>query len=216
MPEIPDFPPNSINPRTGEKPAAPSTEPKKKLEQVTAGEVKTRKTPLGKKFKTIFTGGDAKGTANYVLLDVLVPAARDMIADAVSAGVEKMLFGEVRSRSRRGSGGATGYVAYNKVASAIRERDEPRAISRRSRATHDFGEIILNTQVEAEEVIDRLNEQCRQYGQASVADLYDLIGISSNYTDEKWGWTTMIGSDIDRVRGGGYALDLPRTEQLDN
>ena len=79
---------------------------------------------------------------------------------------------------------------------------------------HDFNEIILGTRVEAEEVIDRLFDLLSKYDNASVADLYELVGITANFTDEKWGWTDLRGASVAKVRNG-YLLDLPRPEPLD-
>lgn len=169
---------------------------------------------LGKRFSETFIGGDAKSVWSYVLFDVLIPASKDMVADAMSTGVERMLFGESRVSSRRSRGG-NGYVNYSRFSSGgRREREEPRGISRRARASHDFNEIILETRSEAENVIDRLFDQVSQFEMATVGDLYDLVGINSNYTDNKWGWTDLRGAGVTRVRGG-YLLELPRPEPLD-
>ena len=48
----------------------------------------------------------------------------------------------------------------------------------------------------------------------SVADLYDLVGISGNYTDNKYGWTNLRNSDVQRVRDG-YLLKLPKALPFD-
>lgn len=192
----------------------------KNVEKVVTGEVVRRKKPLGKRIKEIFVGGDARSVGNYVMFDVLVPAAKDTIADIVSQGIERMLFGEARSTSRRTgfrpSGGSPGYVSYNRFSpSQPTRREEPRAqISRRARASHDFDEIILSTRIEAEEVIDRLFDLVARYETATVADLYELVGVTGNYTDDKWGWTDIRGAGVTRVRNG-YLLDLPRPEPLD-
>lgn len=207
----PEMPSNSR-----EKGPKKEVEPKK-IEQVTVNEVQRRKKPLGKRFTETFVQGEAKGAASYVLYDVLIPAAKDAVADAFSQGIERMLFGEVRSRSRRGaSAGPTTYTSYGRYSSgpANVRREEPRNISKKARGAHDFDEIILATRPEAEEVIDRLNELLSRYGSASVGDMYELVGITSNYTDEKWGWTDLRGSEIIRVRDG-YLLDLPRPDSLD-
>lgn len=193
----------------------------KKVERVVAGNVVRRKKPLGKRFTETFVGGDAKGVLHYVVMDVLVPAAKDMAADAVSQGIERMLFGEARSASRRTGirpGVVPGHVSYNRYApsssrGSIREEQRP-SISRRARSSHDFDEIILATRVEAEEVIDRLFDLISRYETASVADLYELVGITGNYTDEKWGWVDIRGAAVARVRNG-YLLDLPKPEPLD-
>lgn len=194
----------------------------KKIERVVGGEVVRRKKPLGKRLRETFVGGDAKSVWGYVVLDVMIPAAKDMVADATSQGIEKMLFGEARSTSRRGRNysGSNGHVSYNRMSSGSRppwDRDRPdprRSVSQRSRASHDFDEIILETRGEAEEVIDRLFELISKYETASVADLYELTGINGNYTDNKWGWSDIRGAGVTRVRSG-YLLDLPRPEPLD-
>lgn len=196
------------------------TTPEKKIERVVESEVVRRRKPLGKRFLETFAGGDAKSVLGYVMMDVLLPAAKDTIADAVSQGIERMLFGEVRSTSRRTghrpTGGSSGYVSYNRYTSGnpAMRREEPRSVSSRARARHDFDEIILATRVEAEEVIDRLFDLVSRYESATVADLYELVGVSGNYTDDKWGWTDLRGAGVTRVRNG-YLLDLPKPENLD-
>jgi hypothetical protein len=52
-----------------------------------------------------------------------------------------------------------------------------------------------------------------QYEQATVNDLYELVGVSGNFTDENYGWTDIRGAGITRIRGG-YLLDLPKAELL--
>lgn len=210
-----DFPSNSRRP-----PAEPKLAPEtKKIERVTEGEAIRRKKSLGKRFKETFFGGDTKGVFEYIMLDVLVPAAKDTITEAASQGVERIMYGEVRSNHRRGfrSGGSSNYTPYNRYSPVGRAsgRDEERrpSISRRARANHDFDEIILESRVEATEVIDRLFDLVSKYEAATVADLYELVGISGNFQDEKWGWTDIRGAGVSRVRGG-YLLNLPDPEPL--
>lgn len=206
------FPSNSKRPVRGRD------EPKK-VERVVQGEVVRRKTPLGRRVAQNIIGGDAQSVWGFMFGDVLIPAARDMIADALTGGIERAIFGDSvghgRSRSRS-RGGPIGHTPYNRYSSSSRHpRDEPRReLSRRARATHSFDEIILGTRVEAEEVLDRLDDLCDRYDNASVADLYELVGISGNYTDDKWGWTDIRGAGVQRVRNG-YLLNLPKPEPLD-
>lgn len=217
-----NYPNNSYKAKTA-KPAKDEQEVEpKKVEKVVAGEVVRRKKPLGKRFAETFIGGDAKSVMGYVMMDVLLPAAKDTIADAVSQGIERMLFGEVRSTSRRTGvrpSGSNGYVSYNRYtpnSSRIPDhrREDPRNASRRARNSHNFDEIILPTRVEAEEVIDNLFQLLSKYDQATVSDLYDLVGVTGDYTDEKWGWTDIRGAGVTRIRNG-YLLDLPKPEPLD-
>lgn len=191
----------------------------KKVEQVVSGGVVRRKKPLRKRFAETFVNGDARGVASYILLDILIPAAKDTVVDAMSQGAEKMFFGEARSSSRRSGnrpGSNNGYVSYNRYAptNTHGRREEPRVPSRRARATHNFDEIILATRVEAEEVIDRLFDLVSRYDSATVADLYELVGVTGDYTDDKYGWVDIRGAGVTRVRNG-YLLDLPKPEPLE-
>lgn len=191
----------------------------KKIEKVVTGDVVRRKTPLGKKFAETFVGGDAKSVVGYIMWDVLMPAAKDTVADAVSQGIERMLFGEARSTSRRTGmkpGGSSTYTNYSSrfAPSSKPYRSEDRPMSRRARANHEFDEIVLPTRVEADRVLERLYDLLSQYEVATVADLYSLVGVTGNYTDDKWGWTELRGSRVERIREG-YLLDLPKPEPID-
>jgi hypothetical protein len=190
---------------------------------VTSGDAVRRRPSLGKQFKHTFFGGDAKTAVQYMLLNVLLPSAQEMFLETLQAGMERLVYGE--SRPRRGPmggpmGGALGHVAYNRMSQARSmgppgAASPPPAISRRARSTHAFDEIIIPTRNEAEEVLDRMHDILSKYESVTVADLYELTGVSSAHTDHKWGWTDLRGARVGRVRGqGGYLLDLPAPEPL--
>jgi hypothetical protein len=194
-----------------------SREPAKKepIERVTQSEAFQRKKSVGKRFSETFLGGDARSVGSYIFFDVFLSAARDMVVDMVTMGAERMFYGESRPRASRGfrpTGGFAGHTNYNRVAAGLRP-DPREAMSHRARATHDFGEIIIDTRVEAEAVVDKMFHQIEKYGQVTVADLYDLVGITSAYTDNKWGWIDLQGTDIRRTRDG-YLLKLPPPDSL--
>lgn len=199
-----EFPPNSETSKRGTS--------DKNITPVTSGATRRRKS-LRKQFSETFVAGDMKTAIRYVLFDVLLPAAKDMIVEAGSQGIEKLIFGDSRRRgSRMPPSGPTGHVSYNRY--SMGGSGPQRAISRQARARHNFDEIVLDQRAEAEEVIDRLFDLVSRYESASVADLYELVGLASNHTDHKWGWTDLMGAGVSRIRGG-YLLDLPEPEPLD-
>lgn len=217
-----EFPSNSKMTAPAKKASSAKVE-EKKVEKVVTGKVVQRKKSLGTKFKeTFISGADSKSVLEYVLFDILKPAAKDMIVDATQAGLERTFYGEARSGGRRGYGrgpSGPGYTAYNRPgAPVVRSggpREEPRhAPSRRARANHDFGEIILQTRVEANAVMDTLYELLSRFEVVTVADLYDAVDVESAFTDNRWGWEDLQGSDIRRVRDG-YLLVLPRPVPID-
>jgi hypothetical protein len=197
----------------------PVTEPVKKVEKVVEGTVIRKKKPWNKRFMESFVEGDGKSVGSYIWFDILLPAAKDTVADVFSQGIERMLWGESRSTSRRPGahrGSHNNYVSYNRYGnnSALARREEPRRSDRRSRSPHRFDDIIIPTRVEAEEVLDRMFDLVAKYDFISVSELCELLGLPSDYTDEKYGWTDIRRVTIERVTHG-YRLNLPRPEPLD-
>ena len=224
--EYPQYPSNSHKSNKLEpvEKLVEDVEKSDKVSKIIEGEVIRRKKPLRKRFMETFFGGDIRNVRSFIMFEVLLPAAKDAIADSVSQGIEKTLWGESRSTNRRSRSsyyGENNYTSYNRFMKPDprqKRTDEFRGIgpapSRRARANHDFDEIILATRVEAEEVIDRMFNLVQKYEAASVADLYDMLGVSSDYTDRKWGWTDLRSAGVTRI-SNGYLLDLPRAEPLD-
>lgn len=208
-----DFPANSRKART--RPEEP-----KRIERVTSAEAVRRKRGLGRQFKETFIGGSARMAVEYMTLEVIVPAVRDTLAEALQSGIERLIYGETRPR-RRGSTPTTysnvGHVNYQGMSSQSPPRTSsgPRMLSRSSRTRHDFGEIVIQSRGEAEEVIDRMFDILSRYGSVTVADLYELTGIQSSHTDHKWGWTALPGAKAARLRSGEFLLDLPDPQPMD-
>lgn len=189
-----------------------------KIEKVVKGKVVRQKKGLGKKFSETIMGEETKGVWDYVLQDVLIHAAKTMICDMVGWGgaAEMILFGDRnggRGGRKTGSGAKTSYTSYYSGSNGGRS-DSRREMSRTGRARHDFDEIVLETRGEAEEVLSNMVGLCIDYGMASVSDLYEYVGIQSNYTDAKWGWTNLSDAHVSRVRDG-YLINLPRAKPLD-
>lgn len=197
--------------------AKPTRAVEKKVDRVVQGEVVRRKKPLGRRFLDTFVEGEAKGVWHYVISNVIVPAVKDVVSDVVSQGIERMLYGDRGGSSRRGASRptyTTPYTSYNKPGGTPPWKREERPVSHRARATHNFDEIILEERQEAEDVIEHMYELIERYQQVTVSDLYDLVGIASAFTDERWGWTDLSEAGVTRSRGA-YLLDLPKPIPLD-
>jgi len=208
------FPPNSRK--------AETRVVEKDIARVTSATARRRRQPLGRKFKNVFFGGDARTAADYMIGNVLIPAAKEAIVEAASSGFEKLVYGDARPRrgSRMGApqSGPMGYVNYQQRSQApqVGPPQQPNRLARRGRARHDFDDIIINTRQEAEEVLERLYDALDKYDSVSVADLYMLTGLKSEHTDYKWGWRSLAGAHVGRVRSGGYLIELPEPEFLES
>lgn len=191
----------------------------RKIEKIVSGKVIQKKKGLSKRFAEMFLGDDTKSVGQYLIHDVLIPAAKSTISDMVGGGIEMLLFGERRGHNTKRDGGRsyTSYGSYYKTNDRDRDRDkrdDRRDMSQTGRARHDFDEILLETRGEAEEVLSNLVDLTIDYNMASVADLYDLVGITSAHTDNKYGWTDLRTASVSRTRGG-YLINLPRPMALD-
>lgn len=191
----------------------------KKIEAIVTGGVSRRKKPLSKRFVETFFGDSLKNAAKHVVETVLLPAMRDAVADAFSQGVDRIIYGDKSGNRRIGSrtgSSANTQVSYNRYhpasQQAIRREDPRKPLARRG--SHEFDQIILATRAEAELVIGRMFDLIGKYETASIADLYSLLDITPNYTDERWGWKDLRGAGVTRINGG-YLLDLPQPEPLD-
>ena len=175
-----------------------STEEKerKQLEKIVSGTVKTRKKNGFSKFFGNFISEDTTSIKSYVVKDVVIPT----IKKAISETVDMVLYGG--SNKNRSNASRISYRSYY---------DEPRlrADTNSVRTGYTYDDIILESRGEAEQVLCQMNDLIDTYGVVSVADLFDLVGISGNYTDNKYGWTNIRNAEVKRVRDG-FMLDMPK------
>ena len=184
---------------------------KKKIDPIVKGKVSAKKKSGARKFADVFIHEDVANVKNYIVMDVLLPAAKKAISDIVTNGIDMMLYGETGRSSRRDSRGSR--VSYSRYYDE-RDRDRDRGSRGRTRVGYDYDDIILENRAEAVEVLDRMEDLLETYGIVSVADLYDLVGITGNYTDNKYGWTNLKNASIVRSRDG-YLLKMPKALPID-
>lgn len=184
-----------------------------KLDSVVTGKVIKRKKPLGRRLREMFFSSDSNSVVGYLGKEVLLPALQNLITDFVTQGIEKAVYGEVRTNRTSGYRGTsyTGtHVSYNRYASP--QRPNPPAAPARRPVTQpnavDIGEIVIDSKIEAQLIAEKLFETVEEYGAATVANLNELLGQSSVYTDHKWGWTNLESLEVKRSRDG-WLIDLP-------
>jgi hypothetical protein len=192
--------------------AADKTVEREPVEKIVTGVVVSRKTPWWKRVGRSMLADDVGNVGDYILTDVIVPATKNLIVDMIGQSIERMLFGTSRGRVRRPVGlGLRDSVRYDRVREDPRE--PRRLMSQSARARHDFNEIVLANRTEAVDVVTALVELIVKYGAATVTDLYDLVGTTGSYADQRWGWTDLATADVRQV-SGGFLLDLPAPELI--
>lgn len=193
-------------------------EPTKKIvkkEKAIKGTAVMRKRPLGKRIAELFGAESGQNIFDYLIGDILIPAAKNTLSDFVSEGVDMALGIDTRRRRRdpKDRYGRFDYGSAYRVDrgdSRDRDRREFRDRYERDRTPTSYEDIVFETRADANRAISSMCDMIEAYDQVSIGDLFDAAGVSGgDYTDRRWGWTNISSARIIPVRGG-YVLDLPK------
>lgn len=181
----------------------------KKVEKVVSGKTSTKKKSGIRKLSDTFLSEDVGNVKSYIFSEVLLPAAKKLVSDIVTNGIDMLLYGEIKNKK-----GNSSKVSYSRYYDDRRDRSRDYR-SPVVRNNFDYDEIIFETRGDAEAVLDAMYDILNQYKVVSVAELYDLASITThNYTCNNYGWIDLRGSSVVRVRDG-YILKLPRALAID-
>lgn len=211
------YPSNSkASKREKPKDEQPQDEPEhKEVRQV--AKAKVRKQGFFKRFgKTILEDG-IESAKERAYNDIIIPGVKNLLFDSVTDILDSVLFGGSDDRSRgfqrrsnrKRRDDRASYRDYYESPSKEGSRSS-KVLSR----NYEPDDIILKTRSDALDVLNELDFIVRKYGQASIADLYDIVGITGSWTDNQYGWLSIRGSSIKPIRDG-FLLILPRAQLLD-
>ena len=204
--EVPNYESNSHKYRQEKQ-----EEPREKLAPVVEG--RKLKPSLGRRFIKTFFVDDIKDVKGYLIFDVLIPAIKDTLFNLINGGASMIFYGDVKPS--RGKTTNRNYDPNRTIRIGAQDRVSSYSSSGRRRAAmNDFEDIVLDSRADCQRVLDAMNEAIYTYGQVTVADLYDLVGMTSEFTDYKFGWVDLKPSGYSRRRDGSYVLDLPKVVDL--
>jgi hypothetical protein len=156
---------------------------------------------------SIFVAGP-KEVKESLIEDVIKPSIRDFIADGLYTIVDVAVYGKSSNRRRCG-----GRVVSRDSKSPIDFTQPSREKQRRRSSGYDFNNLYFADRYEADEVFDALVEELQDKGEVSVYYFYELAGVTAEYTDQSWGWTSLEGTGYNRGPDG-VALALPKPVPL--
>lgn len=196
----------------------------KNIKQVTTGEVTKVKRGLMERLVTSFVGPDGiRAVGRYVGHEVIAPAVKAIIADSVTTGINSIMYGpDGRHGGRSSYNRATGYgqgnrggyqrTQYNKPNSyGPGYDDEPMVSVKQGR--FNSSDYILSSRNEALTVIENLADSANDYGQVTVADFKDTIGVTTEFTDNNFGWRSVDDFTVQAYRSG-FIINSPRAGKL--
>lgn len=187
-----------------------------KVKQVAKGKV--RKQSRLKKFTRYIIEDNIESAKEKTLGEIIIPGVKTLIFDTLTDMLDIMLFGgngapmgryAASPRVRKG-----GQTSYDKYYNGKTTGNGTRGGSYRD-VPYDPDDIILDTRAQANNALNELNNIILKYGQASVANFYDIVGVTGEWTDNRYGWTSLRGAGIKPVRDG-FMIILPPTVVLDD
>ena len=197
-----EFKPNSHKAKEEAKSSA-----EKKVEKVVSGKATTRKKSGASKFANAFFSEDISNVKSYILTEVIIPAAKKTISDIVTNGIDMILYGEAGRTKKTSNASKISYREYYDRPS--RSFEELRA-----RSVFNYDDITFDNKADASDVLSRMYDLIDLYGEVSVADMYDMSGVTAPHTFNNYGWTRLSTADIVRLRDGGWGINLPNAKPL--
>lgn len=190
-----------------------TTEPKKEHKKV-GGLIEYYREPLAQRIIRALFENDLKTVATSVVNEVMVPKAKDILADMFISGIQKAIYGDDVSTNTsyysgyaKGPGRKASYDDYYKDGYRAPMVAEEKVKVRWDR-------IVFRDREKAVELVGNLKSDLQRYQQGvSILDMYDYVTeidkklesqIESEFPDNNWGWTNLDHVQIERVSGGWW------------
>lgn len=180
----------------------------KRVNKVIEGGAKIKKKSAVKRFLDGLAPGDDQTIGSYILSEICVP----LIKKGISEAVDSILYpgGSNRYRGVTRNESYTSY--YNRPNSGRRSSERVESARRYDRRET----VIIPSRGEAEKVLIEMEKCLDHYGLVRVTDFNEMVGITGNWTDHRYGWTDLMDARIERLRdGSGFEIKLPRPLPID-
>ena len=176
------------------------------------------KTPARKAADNFFAE-DMKGVGSYVVKDVLLPGIKRILSTAIKGAVDTAFYGTGARfddmRGPRRPGQMVDYTQRNYFDGRDQAYQNGPMVRTHSMSTDN---ILFESYGEAQDVVHGLQQLISQYGVASVAQMYDLAGVSimGDYTKHNYGWNSITSQNTRIIdTRDGYILDMPKALPLE-
>lgn len=183
---------------------------------VTTGKVEAKKPSIKSKLADVFLSEERGNVGQYLIFDVLIPAIKDTVCNLGHAALDRSFYGDSRRYTDQSRTGSTyNYSSYYKPNYSHPQQNQPsdRYAHVNREGVFRFDTIEFGMRAEAQEVLDCLIMRIVDSDYATVADLYDLIGRTADFTMERWGWYNLDTAYVTNVRGG-FVIRLPKPQPI--
>lgn len=216
--DIEQYPPNSHRFKEQQaRKAAKSKESdqKKVIKKVVDGPVSVKKNGF-RALIDAFISEDAHHIKDHLVYELLIPTAKRTAESFLVEGARILFWGDRGGSGGQGPGGSVSYHDYSSYSKRDYRDDRDYSYRDRDRDYRGktYDQVELRTRREAITVLDSMDDLIRRYGHVTIGDLNELLGITGEYTDERYGWTSVRGAEIVSTRNG-YKILLPKPSPFD-
>lgn len=178
-----------------------------KVEKVVNSNIQVQKKSNIQKFTDNFVNNDVPKIKSYIVNDVVIPSAKSAVSTIVKNVIDILLYGESRNNGRL----PADRISYNSYYDRpYRTTVTNNSISR----TFAYEDVMPLTRADADAVLDRMYEVLDYYGFVRVSDLNQFLGITGEYTDNNFGWTSLNGANKYSVGINQFKLGLPKPSPI--
>lgn len=199
--------------------------PRPKLNATIQGGVSLKRKTPGQRFsETFLNNGDVKTVGQTILLDVIVPALKEMIFNSGRDALSMFLWGDTRASNKSGIRTIGGLNRdYSSYSSSLvsRNRDRDRVDISRPEDSPRYNNLVFTIRGDAENILWNMREYINTYDDIQIVKLYELVKEQTGFDipmtsqDAKFGWSDLTNASVRQVRGG-YLLDLPNPIVLEH
>lgn len=187
----------------------PKAEEKREIVPVVQGVQVQR--PATRRFFDFVFAESPKDISKRIGRDVVAPRIKAGIEEAIGSFVHGMFWGQgsapissmVKGTVLRG-GNNVYHAAGNTQPSALQQAQQQVQSN-----SGNYEDVVCATQQDAEMLLANLFDTFNRYNVVSVGDLYEMARIPTAISHNAYGWRSLDGARISKVRDG-YALELPR------
>lgn len=195
-------------------------DPKTKERPKKIANAKKAKKSIGKLFKESFIAEEVGDLREYIIKDLIVPMIKDAICDGVVNSLSMILWGEKSDYRRRNYGsrysdgrsssGVRRYDYSRGYSYRERDRDRDRDDEYRYAKAQQWEPLECESRQEALDILEQMADIIETYDCVSIADMYDLGGVSTKPEDNNYGWKNISNAKIRETRYRTYIIDMPR------
>jgi hypothetical protein len=190
-------------------------QPAKKKVEPLVGSSATRARPVRTRFFDFMFAESPKTIMKNVLANVIVPRAKAGLEEAGNNFLASMFWGDPSNRPMsnvvRGTVVRGGMVNYSGISQGMMPQQMAQAASPPTGG--NYNDIVFGSLQDAEVVLAGMYALLNDYRIVALGDLKEMSNQPTAPSDNGFGWMSLDGARISKVRDG-YALELPRPTRI--